>query len=99
MIWYKETLLINDAPPESKTELLGIYEPRGEDIITIVLSYEDSDIGSISKVIYSHNPSMLRQEEPSKEDIYNKYAAKINKIKKIYISHEDLKSKLRIAPN
>jgi hypothetical protein len=38
---------------------------------------------------------MLRQEEPPKDDIYDRYAAKINKLKAKYSDYESIKIAFR----
>lgn len=82
MIWFEKTINAKQQPEGSDITLQGLYnEPESTAMIQIRLlltrSLEDT---VISKILYEHNPSMLRQEDPEVSDILFKYQSKINKI-------------------
>lgn len=89
-VWYKEELIYNNAPFGSKTEIIGIFDPQGQNIISIILRHGTSTSSASEILLYSHNPSMLRQEEPSKEDIHDRYVAKVNKFRNKYSEYENV---------
>lgn len=73
MIWYQKDFIVE----ESDVVLRGVYNPP-EDLPVNVIEIQ-LDIGGNSRVVYSHNPSMMTHEEPSPEDVYRKYSHKIAK--------------------
>ena len=95
MIWYKEELAVDNAPSGTITEIVGIFDPKGINIISVILRHISDSQSAIEISLYSHNPSMLRKEEPSKDDIYDRYAAKIIKLKSKYSYYESIKNAFR----
>jgi|6_EtaG_2_1085325.scaffolds.fasta_scaffold237777_1 hypothetical protein len=82
MIWYEKELLVKEQPEKCEIWLRGGYKPPGigDPLITIYLSIDnlvaDSIIGT---TLFTHNPSMMRQEDPSRDDVLAKYNHKIVK--------------------
>jgi hypothetical protein len=67
-------------PPSSSADSLSSI---GNSIIEIVLTItEDDDAIVAQKVMYSHNPSMMKYEDPSEEDILNRYNSNFQKVVK-----------------
>ncbi len=95
MIWFKEQLDVENAPSSTSTEIIGIFDPKGINIISIILRHTPDSQPAMEILLYSHNPSMLRQEEPSKDDVYDRYAAKINKLKAKYSHYESIQNAFR----
>jgi hypothetical protein len=93
MIWHKQALDLSGMPEGTSATLVGEYNIENTNLIEIYLSVEQG--GNVYKLLlYNHNPSMLAREEPSKDDVMSKYAAKIKKCVQRYKTYEDIKNKL-----
>lgn len=83
MIWYEK-----EFEKEGTTVIIrGIFtnpQERPRSIIQISMF-----IGSSQRELYSHNPSMRISEDPQPDDIFVKYAKKIEKFER-YIEANDL---------
>lgn len=82
MIWFKEECQVKNQPPDSKVFLCGIYNPHSSAaLIQIEISvYMPDNDTCDQRILYNHNPTSLRHEDPLAEDVLFKYRAKINKI-------------------
>ena len=82
--WFEQSYTLPDQPIGSKITLYGIYNKPGSQfvlpIILIRLHVIVNETHDFFKIMYEHNPSMLRQEDPDPTDILCKYQAKLNKI-------------------
>lgn len=99
MIWYEEPLSMQGLPDEYVISVMGIYHkpPSTHDIIEILIHLQSHN-DSRQIVLYSHNPTMMKLEDPTAEDILCKYQAKINKISNT-LSNYDYVSLLQKWPS
>ena len=83
MIWYEQSVTVPNQPPDATITLRGVYNSLGGGstlpLIAIELNIMHNN-EEITKAMYQHNPTMLRQEYPDPSDVLFKYQAKINKI-------------------
>lgn len=76
MIWYTEELTCPEQPEEATLTITGIYNPPGsrQSMIILRLSIEPKPGDTlILKTLMEKNPSYLRIEEPSPDDIQARY--------------------------
>ena len=83
MIWHEEYCVIKSQPKGSSIRLVGSFGYEKSDALTqiyaeVILSVDQDPI--IIK-LYMHNPVSISYEEPEPDDVYRRYASKINKIK------------------
>lgn len=83
MIWYSEALTLAGQPSDCSITIVGSYDTKSSNrnIIEINLDVSYADSSPYAVILYSHNPSMMRQEDPSAEDILQRYGAKLIKLK------------------
>ena len=79
MIWYKSQIKIPGQPEDIGLEIVGLFNDRVEQPLLPLIQIIVRSTSGASKELYSHNPSMLLNREPDKEDILTRYAAKLNK--------------------
>ncbi len=86
MIWFDEEFHLDGQPEDHTVKLTGGYTEHiaaacvqdAEPIVSFKLSvYKVSALTTVT--IFSHNPSMMRYEEPSADDILAKYNHKVVK--------------------
>ena len=86
MIWYTKKLEFIEEGQSYNAEITGHYNnppnPLSNSIIEIILTLKADNDGAIvaQKVMYSHNPSMMKHEDPSEEDILNRYNSNFQKV-------------------
>jgi len=85
MIWFEKTCTAKNQPDGSSIVLRGIYNPPGRSEASAIIQIKlDITIAPedtiIYRVMYEHNPSMLRQEDPDPSDILFKYQAQVNRV-------------------
>lgn len=92
-IWYQEDLIVKNCPAEVTISLQGIINSISstDPLIVIRLVITPATI----KTLYTHNPAMRHIEDPSDEDIHNKYHHKIVKFKQ-RISNMDYENVLAL---
>ncbi len=90
MIWYTERLKVISQPNDSTITLIGQYNTpqSGRDIIEIIVHIADGNDTDKSVTLYTHNPTMLKSEDPTVEDVLHKYHAKVVKIRSSLINKE-----------
>lgn len=75
MIWFEQTY---DKGPTSIV-VVGLYNPpdlqNPKNLIEIIMRIENDE-----RVVYSHNPSSLSREEPSEDEVAQKYFPKLKKV-------------------
>lgn len=83
MIWFEEEIKTKDQPEQATLTLSGDYTQPGEGIstITIHLIIESESNDTIRKTLFAKNPSMLRYEEPTSDEIMAKFQHKVLKLK------------------
>ena len=89
MIWYEKSCEVLELPHDHTVIIRGIYNTseyiKSNHQASIIEIYiEIQKLGEVMKstLSYNHNPSMLKIEDPSPEDVYAKYINKIIKITK-----------------
>jgi hypothetical protein len=87
MIWLNREIKISNHPQEYTLTLVGKYNsPNDTDqfdsIITIDLIVNNNDDDVWEFRMHEHNPSSMVHEEPTKEQVYGKYAATVIKLMK-----------------
>ena len=84
MIWFKENCLIPQQPIGSSIKLIGEYNESKQLFIDSIIIYLEILLEDKKKqiVLYRHNPTMLRAEDPSMDDILTRYHPQIMRIKK-----------------
>ncbi len=83
MIWYNSQCNIRGQPPDSSIVLRGIYNTdiiKNEPLISVILTITLPNSEIIYKTMYEHDPTMLKDWDPSPEDILARYRAKIRQI-------------------
>lgn len=86
MIWHDELVTVLNAPKDSVVRLFGIYNPPElqANCHAIELKAEISfgpESTALIITLYTHAPSGLGYEEPTKNDIKERYNSKILKAK------------------
>lgn len=106
MIWFQKDCNIIDSPPSYvngelliAATLIGQYYTSGK--TTIELQIRHSNTISFCSTLYEHSQVMLRQEDPTQDDIMHKYHKKLEKFLKKYenIRYEELVGMLRSCPD
>lgn len=83
--WYQQTLQIPMTPDNTVVDIVCYYDNELENVhnISIELSVTNSD-GVINYIIYSHVAKTIAKQDPSIEDIYNRYSTMLNKYINLY---------------
>lgn len=83
MIWHSEVVTVLGQPDNVTISLIGFYDTTGvkSSIVELILQISSDDGVDKDISVYTHNPTMMRREEPSPEDVSQRYQAKVNKIK------------------
>lgn len=76
--WYTQTIHCTDQP-NSELLLCGIWNEPDSGLPLIEIRLFDT-ANDQELVLYSHNPTMMRAEDPVDEDILRKYYPKIRRI-------------------
>ena len=85
MIWYNEKIEVPNQPPGAYVALVGQFILSNDSAppISIRLEYSRNADDTLTHVVlFTHTPSGVMTEEPSPEEILNKYRNKIVKAKK-----------------
>ena len=87
MIWFDEEFNLDGQPDDGlhTVNLKGGYLPPDSGNPTVILRLTIMGLDDIATVvtIFSLSPSMMRHEEPSPDDILEKYNHKVVKIRKL----------------
>ena len=85
MIWRKEKMNMPIIPDNHSVEMIGIYYEEGSNVhhTSIEISVTNQTT-TTNYVIYSHQAKTLTQQEPSAEDINNRYKAMFDKYYNLY---------------
>jgi hypothetical protein len=88
MIWYDETVNVKGTPENVTVSLIGHFDDmsRRQSLIEILVLIKFDEGLEKSIIVYSHDPTMLKAEDPSAEDILHRYQAKINKIRSTLVN-------------
>lgn len=91
MIWHQESIIIKDRP-DLFVNIFAYYNPPGRDnidrsIIEIIGEISSND-HSEKIILYNHNPSMLKAEDPSPDDISAKYFNNLVKAKRKLVNRD-----------
>lgn len=92
MKWHKETINILGTPDDIQVYLIGYYndkrefplKPRIE--IKLEAMKDKKLVNEI--VLYSHDPVLLRYEEPDSDDIRDRYGRYVIKVAKSAMSND-----------
>lgn len=84
MIWHDELITVPNAPKDSVVRLFGVYNPPElqANCNAIELKVEVSfgpESTALIITLYTHAPSGLGYEEPTKNDIQERYNPKVLK--------------------
>lgn len=97
MIWFEQSCVVPNQPANTTVTLRGVYNSPGSNLPIILITLHathdlDDSRTDIIRVMYQHNPTMLRQEDPEPSDVLHRYQAKLNKIIKrvLNTNFEDL---------
>lgn len=79
MIWYEEEITAKGQPEDITLELVGTYR---NSTITIKLEIESSTDDIRTQVLYTKVISGLAYEDPTHEQVRNKFMPKLLRLKK-----------------
>ena len=76
--WYVQNIDCLEQPPDYELALCGVWNDPGSDKPLIEIKLFCDKLHEL--VLYTHNPTMMSVEDPTDEDIFRKYHAKICKM-------------------
>lgn len=92
MIWHYEAVKVIDQPSNVSVVICGMMNESDtdKDIIQILVKLLSDNGVDKTIVAYTHNPVMMRAEQPSAEDVLDRYQAKVNKIRSTLLTTDYL---------
>jgi hypothetical protein len=77
MIWCTEEISVPGQPAAATVRLVGSYSPEEHPSVKIYLQVSSQP----DLLLYSHHPSGLAHEEPTADQVLDRYRSKLYKLK------------------